>query len=350
MSDGYTAIPSAEIARRLDEARSGISADISSLRLSKLAEVVLGGGYGRGEGGVRHTEQGDRLYNDLDLFAFSRGADRRERRELGERLKTISAHWEKELGVAVDFSPVKNLDSLPRVGATLMYQELRRGWRPVWGEPEFEKYLPELDARELPVSEAIRLLLNRGMGLLFAGNRLRETDVDADFIMRNMYKALSGSGDALLIAAGEYRWSGFERIEAFREYAIDNELSSDFAENYASAFRYKIEPDPRLPEDPWRMWHRCRSVWLEAVRRIAGMPQDAPSSIVTSGLCEAAKKERSFRNFLRWTLRRGGWRAPVEAFDAPVVTTAAMLYRLLADAKSCPECPQGLYRRWQIFN
>src|SRR5580658_4912604 len=38
----------------------------------KLAAIVLGGGYGRGEGGVLRTETGDQPYNDLEFYVFIR--------------------------------------------------------------------------------------------------------------------------------------------------------------------------------------------------------------------------------------------------------------------------------------
>ena len=222
----YTAIPSCELAGLLDAARRGIAAEAAELKLPRLAEIVLGGGYGRGEGGVRHTPAGDKLYNDLDFFVFSDRANKRERRAIEAALKPVSQRWEEKLGVAVDFSPVKNLSSLTKVGSTLMFQELRRGWKPVLGGGEFEKHFPELDAAQLPVSEAVRLLLNRGMGLVFAGETIRKNG-DADFIMRNLHKSVLGGGDAMLLAAGKYRWRGADRVEAFREYAAAQSFPRD---------------------------------------------------------------------------------------------------------------------------
>lgn len=345
----YTAVPSRELAELLDGVRQNIAAEAEALRLPKLAQIVLGGGYGRGEGGVLKTPQGDRLYNDLDFFVFSDRADKGERRAIEAALKPVSERWEKKLGVAVDFSPVKNLSSLHRVGSTLMFQELRRGWKPVWGTAEFEKHFPELDAARLPASEAIRLLLNRGMGLVLAGEAIRKTG-DADFIMRNLHKSVLGGGDALLIVSGKYRWRGADRVEAFREYAAEHGLSPDFAGCYADAFRYKIEPVPRLPCDPPGMWRKCRRLYLEAARRVAGCPDTAAPDAVTAGLRAAAAGERSFKNFLRWTLRRGGIRPLEAAFDLPVVTVAGRLYRLLAGTDSAPECPSELRRLWSVFN
>ena len=74
----YTGVPSREIAELLGDALKNIGAEVEALRLPKLSAVVLGGGYGRGEGGVLRTEHGDHLYNDLDFFVFADGTSRRE--------------------------------------------------------------------------------------------------------------------------------------------------------------------------------------------------------------------------------------------------------------------------------
>src|SRR4051794_37699748 len=39
----------------------------------KLEAVLLGGGYGRGEGGVLRTSEGDRPYNDLEFYVAITG-------------------------------------------------------------------------------------------------------------------------------------------------------------------------------------------------------------------------------------------------------------------------------------
>ena len=57
-----------------------------------------------------------------------------------------------------------------------MMQELKRGYHLVYGEDLLNEYLPELPAEELPFSEACRLLLNRGMGLMLAGEKISTPD------------------------------------------------------------------------------------------------------------------------------------------------------------------------------
>ena len=348
MTGAFTVIPSPGIEELLKRAIAGIAADIGALKLPGLRAVVLGGGYGRGEGGVLHTDKGDALYNDLDFFVFASGAGRALRARIDGALRELSRPWTEKLGVAVDFGPVKNCGALKKAASTLMFQELLRGWKPVWGTPELEKWIPAVEPRELPFSEAARLLLNRGMGLVFAGERLHAGDPDADFIVRNMNKALLGAGDALLIASGEYRWRGPERLEHFRSRAAQEDLPAEYVTLYEKAFRYKLEPLPVLPEDPGSEWRKCRGFYLDAVRRVAGARNDGD---VPCGLSRRAAKEGSLKELLRWARRTFGLRPGPAMFEPPVVTLLGRVFGLLSGAEGdFPSCPPELRRLWSVFN
>ena len=346
----YTGISSSQVADLLDDALRKIGREIDELHLPQLAAVVLGGGYGRGEGGVLKTPQGDRLYNDLDFFVFSSGGTRRENERIHDELSKVSERWEKALGIAVDFSPVKKLASLRRVSQTLMYQELLHGWVPVWGTIDLGKWIPALRPGELPVSEAIRLLLNRGMGLMFAGEHLNTGKNDADFVVRNMNKAILGCGDAFLLAARQYRWRGQERVEAFRGFVRQKELSEEYASSYETAFHYKLEPVPELPDSPRERWRFCRSFFLETVCRLAGVMVNASTREVCAGLHRAVRKERSCLNLLRWLRRTRAWRPLSMALDPPVVSVLSQLYEECRLTDRVPAYSSRLYRLWQTFN
>ncbi len=346
----YTGVPSREITKLLDEVLASIGSEIEELRLSKLSAVVLGGGYGRGEGGVLHTEHGDRLYNDLDFFVLADGASRSEALAIQNALRGVSEHWEKRLGIAVDFSPVKNVNALCRVSRTLMYQELLRGWRPVWGILDLGEWIPAIPPEELPFSEAARLLLNRGMGLIFAAERLSGEKPNADFVMRNMNKAVLGAGDALLLAARCYRWHGEERVQAFSDFARQYGISSEIVASYERAYRYNLEPQPVLPEKPWEEWCSCRSMFLDAVRRLSGHGKNGSAMDVCKGLREAARNEGSLRNMLRWLARARSWRSWDAFLAPPVVTVLERLYQEMSLNDRKVSCSRRLFALWQMFN
>src|SRR6187549_85993 len=52
----------------------------------KLEALLLGGGYGRGEGGVLKTPEGDQPYNDLEFYIFISGNRFLNRRRFGAAL------------------------------------------------------------------------------------------------------------------------------------------------------------------------------------------------------------------------------------------------------------------------
>ena len=64
----FTACGDAEAEALLEKVLAEIGTALSGTALS----VVLGGSYGRGDGGVRQDKENGILYNDLDFFAFSR--------------------------------------------------------------------------------------------------------------------------------------------------------------------------------------------------------------------------------------------------------------------------------------
>ena len=346
----YTVIPSPEIDALLDGALPGIAAAVDALHLPHLAGVVLGGGYGRGEGGVLHTPRGDKLYNDLDFFVFADRASRNELMHIDRELGKVAEAWESRLGVAVDFGPAKNLASLGNVASTLMFQELLHGWRPVWGELDLAGVLPELPPERLPFTEAARLLLNRGMGLLFAANRLLADPGDRDFIIRNLNKALLGGGDALLIADGCYRWNGLERTAELKKRCGGKKLPPGFSEAYEQADRFKIEPQLSPEAATLENWRRCRTFYLSAFAAVVGTSEDAPEAEQCAALREKAKGERSVKNFLRWLIRLRGIRTARRLFDAPVITVLESLHSVLSRENPPRECPENLYRAWQKFN
>ena len=175
-----------QLDRLVDEACASIGREVSAMKMPRLAGVVLGGGYGRGEGGALIKEEGKRkkgkgvmgssnaecrLSNDLDFFAVTEpGVSEAEAvAEISAALEPVSKKWTAELGVDVDFA-VKTPWRLKHDEERLMVQELLRGYFDVAGRKGEELFagIRRVDAADLPWSEAARLLMNRGMGLLLA--------------------------------------------------------------------------------------------------------------------------------------------------------------------------------------
>ena len=113
----------------VEEAIRAIGTEIDALRVPRLWGVVLGGGYGRGEGGVFVLQDGAmRLSNDLDFYVVAEeGASGAELASIGAALEPVTARWTKRLGVDVDFCPAKTPWRLHHDEERLMVQELVHG-------------------------------------------------------------------------------------------------------------------------------------------------------------------------------------------------------------------------------
>jgi len=337
-----------------------IAAEAGSSGIPELAGICLGGGYGRGEGGVYRDSGGvPHLYNDLDFFVFTDAASRRRRREIDLRLEPVAHRWTEALGVDVDFGPAKNIGSLRRVARTLMYQELKHGYWQVWGEKDVLASLPAIGAEELPSLEGARLLLNRGMGLLLAAEHPSESPEDVNFILRNLNKAVLGSADALLIGARRYRYRVEERLAAFETLATERGMTPEWPERYARALEFKARPDSRVPEDWDAAWDAVRRFWCGSVAGIAGCPvESSPEDVIwalhrRSGL-HGGRGIVNYLNWVRKTRVSGG--AVREWFDAPELRMLYRLYRLLVVSGSArreiaePGERRWLYEMWESIN
>src|SRR4029079_11850136 len=158
-------------------------------------------------------------YNDLEFYVFTRGPRLLNERRFGPRLRELGERLTPAAGMHVEF----NVDTLARLRegpVTMFSYDLVSGHRAIWSDahasssPALAACERHLDAQNIPLSEATRLLFNRCSGLLFARALLdagRLTREESDFVGRNRAKAQLALGDVVLAAAGEYHWSCRER-------------------------------------------------------------------------------------------------------------------------------------------
>lgn len=180
----------------------------------RLDAVCLGGGYGRGEGGVLQTPDGERPYNDLEFYVFVRGnrhvAEFQHRRALDVLGEILSPG----AGAHVEFK-IASRRELERQPISMFSYDLVTAHRRLFGAAHvFARCGHHLHAPQIPLVEATRLLMNRGSGLLLARERLERREfnpADADFVARNLAKAALALGDAVLTAHHRYHWSCRER-------------------------------------------------------------------------------------------------------------------------------------------
>ncbi|OGG44594.1 MAG: hypothetical protein A3F84_05545 [Candidatus Handelsmanbacteria bacterium RIFCSPLOWO2_12_FULL_64_10] len=240
----YARQASAEFNARLDATLQRLAGDVKRVLGGNLIALVLGGGYGRGEGGVVRVDGVEQPYNDLDLILVVR----RKKAVSQDVLGTICQDYEAELRIQVDFGRPLTLRDIQRWPHWLMWYDLLNGHIVLAGPPDvLRARAPSALQRPLPSIEATRLLLNRGAGLLWAMRVLRgvEDPPDSDFVRRNYFKCILALGDALLIAHGRFAtpYRGRDLLLARLTADCAAVAALQVESLYRSALRFKFCPD-----------------------------------------------------------------------------------------------------------
>jgi hypothetical protein len=257
---------SAEFQANLRKELLEISAEVEKTLGKNLVSLLLGGGYGRGEGAVFIQPDGqERLYNDLDLFIIVNS-----RRTIKNKLTDISGRYAQKLGIHTDFSKpllYKELQKLPR---HLMWHDLWHGHYTLYGpENILSTVSPPAINENPPEIEALKLLLNRGTGLLMTQrirrNKLAEPDFD--FIRRNVFKCILGIGDSVLINHRLYDSRILKRQKNMDILAQQKLKPAEFSalyDLYQKAVIFKFEPH-KIPENAItdKLLQQVTELWIK---------------------------------------------------------------------------------------
>ena len=244
MTTGFTIDGSSDLEARLERTCDEVLAGVRALvPASKLEALVLGGGYGRGQGGVLKTPSGDQPYNDLEFYVFLRGNRVWNERRFQPPLAVLGEQLSPEAGLHVEFK-VDSLARFRRSPVSMFSYDLVSRHRVLWTGFRtpgglFAGCRHHVDAGRIPAVEGTRLLFNRCSGLLLAKEMLKAGSLageQADFVGRNISKAQLALGDSVLAACGRYHWSCLERR---------NRLALLLAEA-ASAAPEGVDPDALL--------------------------------------------------------------------------------------------------------
>ena len=337
----FTAARDAAADAALRAALPEIVAAVRGCALPGFAGLVLGGGYGRGEGGATAAH---RLYNDLDLFVFL-DAPEAAFPSFAQRLAPVAAAFTARLGVDVDFT-LRTAARLRRDGRRLMVQELLRG-HVALDPADFDlaawSGVRPRAAADLPAGEAARLVMNRGMGLEFARRRLAANGGRADaFVLRNLNKAVLGAGDARLIAEGRYAW----RLDA-REAALGDDAA------YARACAFKRRPTDDAAATSAALPPTGDAAATSAALPCAALPPTWDEAFAAWRAAAAALfarrgrelRRRSPYQLARWIARRRTLGALTTLGQDCTVRVLERIRATLADG-----VPPDVERDWEVFN
>ena len=245
----FTVDGSPELEQHLARTCERISAGVRGLVPRRTLEtILLGGGYGRGEGGVWRTPAGDRPYNDLEFYICIRGNRHLNELRFGRALHVLGEILTPQAGVEVEFK-ITSLQEIATTPVSMFSYDLLVGHVQLIGDATLlSRCGHHCDGSRIPPAEATRLLMNRCSGLLFARERLLQpefTAADADFVQRNIAKAQLALGDALLVMDGQYQASARERHRHLERLARVESMPwlRAVAEHHARGLEFKLHPE-----------------------------------------------------------------------------------------------------------
>lgn len=274
----------------------------------KLEAIVLGGGYGRGEGGVLRSASGDMPYNDMEFYIYLHGSPLLNELRYRADLEELEHELSEKARIEVEFK-IQSLTQTERAGVSMFSYDLVMGHHIVQGsERLFEHCAHHRDARGIPLSELTRLLMNRCSGLLFAKQRLEAacfSNGDSDFVARNLAKLRLAMGDVVLGAFGHYHWSC--RARALRLEKVAPEACGEWLDavqhEYRKGMHFKLHPKQtnasrselyadfhRISELAGKVWF-----WLEALRLERKYKGFVDYALADDNKCP---QSNSMRNFL----------------------------------------------------
>jgi hypothetical protein len=304
----FTPDGSRELEQHLAQTCAKIAAGIRGLiPARKLEAVLLGGGYGRGEGGVLRIPAGDKPYNDLEFYVCLRGNRHLNELRFGRALHVLGEILTPQAGIEVEFK-ITSLRELERASVSMFSYDLLAGHRWLVGdEPLLARCSHHRDPEAIPMSEATRLLMNRCSGLLFAQEKLGRpvfTEADADFVRRNLAKAELALGDAVLVAHRQYHWSARERHRRIERLARADTSPwlQEVARHHAAGVAFKLHPErSTAPRDVLRAAHAplaalARQVFLWVESRRLGRAFTSVADYAASSIdkCPELRGPRTF--------------------------------------------------------
>ena len=340
------------VERLLNRTMEDIAADAKKCpAFGALKFLVLGGGYGRGDGGItRNEDESGALYNDLDFFVITRdGATAAQTAELDAHFKKLSAEWSERLGIDVDFSTAKSESYIAQRLGMMMWREMALGAKVVCGKRgEFDVAFAKAKSTELWRGEAAKLMFNRCYGLILAKKRLASKNLSAadfDFIARNINKALLACADVMIMTKGPCPLRMSDRIEKFGRLNLSGfSEAENLKKEFARAVSFK--KNPRIPFEIEFHAANCRRA-----ARLAAAVADFAKPLLNAGSGGARNIARNVKNNLRLAPEFKSLGAQGGLLHDPIAKTLGIMRDLIeADKEPSDEQMEKLSAIWQAIN
>lgn len=208
-----------------------------------VISVILMGGFGRGEGAVMKTKQGYMPINDFDMYIITKkllpdkfledlATDISRKFGWGgkahaEAFETARYDFKKFLHIDIRCLEENKLRYLP---PTVRYFEMKYASKVLYGRNALADF-PEIKEDEVPVSEGLRLIMNRYMLMLisfkqdFIKNKKAISDDEKKILFYYLGKAYFTACENLLILTGKFKPTYWDRA-----YELEKIYKNEFPE------------------------------------------------------------------------------------------------------------------------
>jgi hypothetical protein len=220
--------------------------------------IVLGGGFGRGEGSVLINRGGIRPVNDYDIFIAVSDNDHAD-------VKRLSHEIAKQVGIrSIDLIMIRYCD-LERLPATQFHYDLKYGGTLLWGENVLDQ-IPQYKKGCIDRRSGETLLLNRLVCALEAfSEKFVHNGMNTEekfFLVNQTGKVVSACVEALLMEKGKYHHRYSERRNIF-----DAEFSGweTLRRLNSRATEFKLLPSESPDVDPVTYWDETVTEYIKVL-------------------------------------------------------------------------------------
>ncbi len=242
-------------------------------KINGLISIILVGGFGRGEGGVKI--RGDKVEptNDYDIYLITKGDVKEEllnniakkiERRMGVGSYSLYEHSKKEFYFDIKIIRLDKLKNLPTL---IKYYEMKHASHILYGK-DVRNLMPDYKIENIPLSDGLRFLFNRMSIILewFLIKHIKKEkieDWERQVLIDDTSKAYLACCTALCLLADCYKPSYLGSLEALKKVfkkkfpELDKKYP-DLMDKIELHTNLKLKADFDKIKDTNEMWFKAR--------------------------------------------------------------------------------------------
>ena len=225
----------------------------------KINNIILVGGFGRGEGSILDIDNKIYPINDYDLVIISKS------KISSKDINFIKIEAKKYLEIRqIDIIQIQFIN-LKKLKYTIFNYDLKYSSLTLYGNDDFKKIIPEME-KKIPFYES-RLPLFVYLSSIFLsypdeGNFNISTKEKKFWIFQQITKSILGWSMAKLCSINQYHSSYVIRNERYQKFFNSNKDECNLVK---IATEFKLNPKYSIDIDLKKIWHLNKNIHLETL-------------------------------------------------------------------------------------